>query len=52
MVLDKQRQNDVLRYHDMSMETEMEIPIERLEEKWFFAERRRNEGQHYVWRLF
>ena len=45
MVLDKQRQNDVLRYHDMSMETEMEIPIERLEEKWFFAEEN-EEGQH------
>lgn len=45
MVLDKQRQHDVLRYQDMSMETEMEIPIERLEEKWFFAEEN-EEGQH------
>ena len=38
MVLDKQRQQDILFYQDMSMETEMEIPIAQLEEKWFFAE--------------
>ena len=45
MVLDKQRQQDILYYQDMSMETEMEIPIIQLEEKWFFAEE--NEvGQH------
>lgn len=45
MVLDKQRQQDILYYQDMSMGTEMEIPIIQLEEKWFFAEE--NEvGQH------
>ena len=45
MVLDKQRQLDILYYQDMSMEAEMEIPIARLEEKWFFADEN-EEGQH------
>lgn len=45
MVLDKQRQHEILYYQDMSMGTEIEIPIDQLEEKWFFAED--NEvGQH------
>lgn len=45
MVIDKQRQQNVLYYQDMSMDEEMEIPIARLEEKWFFAEEN-EEGQH------
>lgn len=38
MVLDKQRQNEILYYQDMSMETEIEIPIVQLEEKWIFID--------------
>lgn len=38
MVLDKQRQQNVLSYRDMTLGTQIEIPIEHLEEKWFFAE--------------
>lgn len=45
MVIDKQRQQNVLYYQDMSMDEEMEIPIARLEEKWLFAEEN-EEGQH------
>lgn len=45
MVIDKQRQQNVLYYQDMSTDEEMEIPIARLEEKWFFAEEN-EEGQH------
>lgn len=45
MVLDKQRRQEVLHYMNMSMGKEIEIPIEQLEEKWFFTEE--NEaGQH------
>lgn len=45
MVLDKKRQQDILYYQDMGMETELEIPIAGLEEKWFFTEEN-EEGQH------
>lgn len=38
MVLNKQRQQQILYYRDMSMKTEIEIPIEQLEGKWFFTE--------------
>lgn len=45
MVLDKQRQQEILHYQDMSMENAIDIPIAQLDEKWFFADE--NEvGQH------
>ena len=45
MVLDKQRQQELLHYQDMSMEKAIDIPIAQLDEKWFFADE--NEvGQH------
>ena len=45
MVLDKQRQQELLHYQDMSMENAIDIPIAQLDEKWFFADE--NEvGQH------
>lgn len=45
MVLDKQRQKKILCYQDMNMENEIEIPISRLEKKWFFADEN-GAGQH------
>lgn len=45
MVLDKQRQQEILHYQDMSMENTIDIPIAQLDKKWFFADE--NEvGQH------
>lgn len=38
MVLDKQRQQDILCYKDMTLEFEINIPINQLTEKWFFTE--------------
>jgi hypothetical protein len=38
MVLDKQRHQEILHYRDMSLGLEIEILIEQLGEKWFFAE--------------
>ena len=45
MVLDKQRQQDVLRYRDMTLETEINIPVNQLTDKWFFTENLAN-GMH------
>ena len=38
MVLNKQRQQGVLFYRDMTLSTEINIPIKQLTDKWFFAE--------------
>lgn len=38
MVLDKQRQQNVLHYKDMTLETEINIPVNQLTDKWFFTE--------------
>ena len=38
MVLDKQRPDNVLHYRDMTLETEINIPVDRLTDKWFFTE--------------
>lgn len=45
MVLDKQRQQDVLCYMDMTLETEIDIPVDQLTDKWFFTENLSN-GMH------
>lgn len=45
MVLDKQRQEEVLYYQDIGMESEIRIPIAQLGEKWFFANEN-DRGQH------
>lgn len=45
MVLDKQRQQEVLHYRDMSLGTEVNIPIDQLGAKWFFTEEN-EERQH------
>ena len=45
MLLEKQRQRETLYYRNMSLGTEIEIPIGQLEEKWFFAEEN-DVGQH------
>lgn len=37
MVLDKQRQQSILHYKDMTLETETNIPINQLTDKWFFS---------------
>lgn len=37
MVIDKQRQQQTLQYKDMSVGTEINIPIEKLGEKWVFT---------------
>jgi len=39
MVLDKQRQQNVLHYRDMTLETEIDIQINQLTDKWFFTEK-------------
>lgn len=41
MVLDKQRQQEILYYRDMSLGMEIEIPIEQFEEKWFLLRKQR-----------
>jgi len=38
MVLDKQRPDNVLYYRDMTLETEINIPVDCLTDKWFFTE--------------
>ncbi len=38
MVLDMQRQQDVLHYRDMTLGTEINIPVDQLTDKWFFTE--------------
>lgn len=38
MVLDKQRRQDILCYRDMTLEMEINIPINQLIDKWFFTE--------------
>lgn len=45
MVLDKQRQQSVLHYRDMTLETEINIPVNQLADKWFFTENLAN-GMH------
>lgn len=45
MVLDMQRQQDTLHYKDMTLETEITIPISQLTDKWFFTENLAN-GMH------
>ena len=45
MVLNKQRQDDVLCYRDMTLATEISIPINRLTDKWFFTANLAN-GMH------
>lgn len=47
MVLDKQRHQELLYYQDMSMGTEIAIPINRLEEKWYFTEENRVGEQRF-----
>lgn len=37
MVLDKQRQEDILHYTDVTMQTQLDIPIDQLTDKWFFT---------------
>lgn len=37
MVLDRQRKTDVLCYRDMTLGTELSIPMEQLADKWFFT---------------
>lgn len=39
MVLNKQRQQDVLHYRDMTLEKEIKIPVNQLTDKWFFTEK-------------
>ena len=38
MVLDKRRQQQVLHYRDMTLEKEINIPVNQLTDKWFFTE--------------
>ena len=45
MVLNKQRQQDVLYYRDMTLGTHVDIPITQLGDKWFFAKETKV-GQH------
>ncbi len=45
MVLDKQRQQNVLSYREMTLGTQIEIPIVHLDEKWFFSDEP-EVGQH------
>lgn len=45
MVLDMQRQQDVLHYKDMTLGKEIDIPLNRLADKWFFTKNLVN-GMH------
>lgn len=45
MVLDMRRQQGVLHYKDMTLKTEINIPVDQLTDKWFFAENLTN-GLH------
>jgi hypothetical protein len=45
MVLDKQRQQSVLHYRDMTLEMKINIPVNQLTDKWFFTENLTN-GMH------
>lgn len=47
MVLDKQRQQNILCYRDMTLETEINIPVNRLTDKWFFVENLTNGMQRF-----
>lgn len=38
MVLEKQRQQDTLYYRDMTLQVEINIPLNQLTDKWFFTE--------------
>lgn len=46
MVLDKQRRQNTLHYKDMTLDVEMEIPVNQLLDKWFFTENLANNGMH------
>lgn len=45
MMLDKQRQQSILYYSDMNNKEEISIPINNLQNKWFFTKQNQN-GQH------
>lgn len=45
MLLDKRRQQEVLHYRDMTLETEIDIPVNQLTDKWFFTQNLTN-GMH------
>nr|WP_295257124.1 N-6 DNA methylase [uncultured Blautia sp.] len=45
MVLDKQRQHEILHYRDMNLGIQIEIPINCLGEKWVFSDENKN-GQY------
>ena len=45
MILDKQGQQGVLLYKDMTLGTEIDIPVKQLTDKWFFTENLAN-GMH------
>lgn len=45
MVLDKRRQQGILHYRDMTLETEINIAVNQLTEKWFFTANLAN-GMH------
>lgn len=45
MLLDKQRQQRVLQYIDMTLGTKLNIPVDQLTDKWFFTENLAN-GMH------
>lgn len=38
MILDKRRKQEIIKYRDMNLGTELDIPIKQLGEKWIFAE--------------
>lgn len=45
MVLDMQRQQEVLHYRDMTLQTELDISVDQLTDKWFFTDNMVN-GMH------
>ena len=45
MILDMQKKQDVLNYRDMTLGTEIDIPVNKLTDKWFFTENLAN-GMH------
>ena len=47
MVLDKQRKQDIVYYRDMTLGTEIKIPVKKLNDKWFFTENMANGVQRF-----
>lgn len=45
MILDRNRQNNILHYSDMTLQTVNNIPVDRLTNKWFFTNNIAN-GRH------